>query len=66
MKVFVDQVIEDAEDIQLSLTDQFGNDPNYIVGPVNQARAVIKANGDDLVPVLTVKASTFSTSEGRR
>lgn len=64
VSVFVDQVIENAEDIQLSLSDQFGNDPNYVVGPRNEARVVVRANGDDLVPVLTIKASTSSMDEG--
>lgn len=50
----VDQVVESAEDITIALTDQFGNDPNYKVGPVNQATIRINANGDDLVPELTV------------
>lgn len=62
--IFVDQVKEDREDLTVSLTDQFGNDPNYIVGPANQARIRIRANGDDLQPVVTVKASTAVVNEG--
>lgn len=62
--VYVDNVKENREDITVSLTDQFGNDPNYIVGPTNQARVKIRANGDDLVPVITVEASTGSAREG--
>jgi len=62
--VFVDQVIEDAEDIVVSLTDQFGNDPNYVVGPTNSVRVVIPANGSDLRPEVSVKASGGTVDEG--
>jgi len=62
--VFVDRVIEDAEDIVVSLTDQFGNDPNYVVGPTNSVRVVIPANGSDLRPEVSVKASGASVDEG--
>ncbi len=62
--IFVDQVIEDEEQIVVSLTDQFGNDPTYQVGPANQVRIRINANGDDLVPVITVRASDAVVSEG--
>lgn len=64
LPVWVDSVIEDREDIDISLTDQFGNDPNYIVGPRNEARIRIRANGDDLVPVVTVESSTALVREG--
>lgn len=63
-EVFVDRVIEDDEDIVVSLTDQFGNDPNYVVGPTNSARVVIPANGSDLRPEVSVKASGASVDEG--
>ncbi len=62
--VFVDQVREGDEEITVSLTDQFGNDPTYEVGPANQARIRIRANGDDLVPVITVKSSSAVVDEG--
>ncbi|MDO8403150.1 MAG: Calx-beta domain-containing protein [Pseudomonas sp.] len=62
--VFVDQVIEDEEQITVSLTDQFGNDPTYVVGPANQARIRIRANGDDLLPLITVKTNGSVVSEG--
>lgn len=64
LPVWVDSVIEDREDIDISLTDQFGNDPNYIVGPRNEARIRIRANGDDLVPVITVESSSALVREG--
>ena len=62
--VFVDQVREGDEEIVVSLTDQFGNDPTYVVGPSNQARVTILANGDDLVPVITVRSSASVVREG--
>jgi multidrug efflux pump subunit AcrA (membrane-fusion protein) len=64
LPVWVDSVIEDREDINVSLTDQFGNDPNYIVGPQNEVRVRIRANGDDLVPVITVESSSAVVQEG--
>jgi multidrug efflux pump subunit AcrA (membrane-fusion protein) len=63
--IYVDQVIEDPEDITVALTDQFGNDPNYVVGPTSEARVQITRNGDDLVPVITLEASGTTVSEGQ-
>lgn len=63
-KVFVDNTIEDEEDITVSLTTQFGNDPTYALGNTNQIRVVIPANGSELRPLLTVKASSETISEG--
>ena len=63
--VFKDQVIEDAEDITVTLTVQFGNDPNYIVGPTSVATITIAANGSDLVPVFTVSADRSLVDEGQ-
>ena len=65
-EVFNDQVVEDSEDITVSLTDQFGNDPNYIVGPTNQVRVKISANGDDLEPVFTLEADSSVVDEGQQ
>ena len=62
--LFVDNVIEDEEDLTVTLTEQFGTDPNYDVGPSNQVRTVIEANGSDLDPRLTVTASNQSVDEG--
>ena len=62
--VFVDQVKEDQEDFTVSLTDQFGNDPTYVVGPTNQVRVRIRPNGAELVPVITVKSSSAVVDEG--
>ncbi|MFN5603728.1 MAG: biotin/lipoyl-binding protein, partial [Actinomycetes bacterium] len=58
--IFVDNVIEDEEDLTVTLTEQFGTDPDYDVGPTNQTRTVIEANGSDLDPRLTVTASNQS------
>jgi hypothetical protein len=62
--IFVDNVIEDEEDLTITLTEQFGTDPDYDVGPTNQVRTVIEANGSDLDPRLTVTASNQSVDEG--
>ncbi len=62
--VFIDDIREGAEEIVVSLTDQFGNDPTYVVGPSNQARVTIRANGDDLIPVITVRSSASVVREG--
>ncbi len=62
--IFVDQVKEGREEIIVSLTDQFGNDPTYFVGSANKVRIRIAENGDDLLPVITVKSSTGVVSEG--
>ncbi len=62
--IFVDNVIEDEEDLTVTLTEQFGTDPDYDVGPTNQARTVIESNGADLDPRLTVTASNQSLDEG--
>lgn len=62
--VFVDDVREDDEEIVVSLTDQFGNDPTYVVAQPNQARITINANGQDLIPVLTVTSTSEEASEG--
>ncbi len=63
-QVFVDNTIEDEEDITLAMTTQFGNDPTYALGNTNQIRVVIPANGSELRPLLTVKASSETISEG--
>ena len=62
--IYVDNVIEDDEDITVSLQDQFSNDTNYIVGSTNQTRTIISANGSDLVPLLSVTASNETVDEG--
>ena len=63
-QVFVDNTIEDDEDIIVAMTTQFGNDPTYALGNTNQVRVVIAANGSELRPLLTVKASSETISEG--
>jgi multidrug efflux pump subunit AcrA (membrane-fusion protein) len=63
-QVFVDNTIEDDEDIIVAMTTQFGNDPTYALGNTNQVRVVITANGSELRPLLTVKASSETVSEG--
>ena len=63
-KIFVDNTIEDEEDITVAMTTQFGNDPTYALGNTNQLRVVIPANGSELRPLLTVKASSEAINEG--
>jgi multidrug efflux pump subunit AcrA (membrane-fusion protein) len=62
-KVFVDDVVEDAEDVTVELSDQFGNDPNYQVGPLSSQTATIAANGVDKIPVLTIASDTDVIAE---
>jgi multidrug efflux pump subunit AcrA (membrane-fusion protein) len=66
VSVFHDQVIENAEDITVQLTDQFGNDPNYIVGPTNQVRIKIAANGSDLQPIFSIETDSVEVDEGQQ
>jgi multidrug efflux pump subunit AcrA (membrane-fusion protein) len=63
VRTFVDDVVEEDEDITVGLSDQFGNDPNYVVGPSSEATATIRANGEDLVPELTITADTEVVAE---
>jgi multidrug efflux pump subunit AcrA (membrane-fusion protein) len=63
-QVFADNTIEDDEDIIVTMTTQFGNDPTYIRGNTYEVRVVIAANGSELRPLLTVKASSETISEG--
>lgn len=60
---FVDEVKESDEDISVELSDIFGNDPQYIVGPISEASVIINANGTDVVPVLTLESSTDVMAE---
>jgi multidrug efflux pump subunit AcrA (membrane-fusion protein) len=62
--IFVDSVIEDEEDITFEIAQQFGNDTSYLSGAVKSVRVVIAANGSELKPLLTVKASGETIDEG--
>jgi multidrug efflux pump subunit AcrA (membrane-fusion protein) len=62
---FVDKVIEEDEEITVTLSTQFGNDPNYIVGPINSATATIRANGSNLVPEITMTVNSDVVDEGQ-
>jgi len=62
--IFVDSVIEDEEDITFAIAQQFGDDTSYLSGAVKSVRVVIAANGSELRPLLTVKASGETTDEG--
>ena len=63
-KIFEDLVIEDEEDITFEIAQQFGDDTSYLSGAVKSVRVVIAANGSDLRPLLTVKASGETIDEG--
>ena len=62
--IFVDSVIEDEEDITFAIAQQFGDDTSYLSGAVISVRVVIAANGSELRPLLTVKASGETIDEG--
>ena len=62
--VFVDNTIEDQEDITVTLTDQFGDTPTYELGNTKRVQVFIPENGSELRPLLTVKASSETISEG--
>lgn len=62
--IFVDSVIEDEEDITFAIAQQFGDDTTYLSGAVKSVRVVISANGSELRPLLTVKASGETINEG--
>ena len=62
--IFVDAVIEDEEDITFAIAQQFGDDTSYLSGAVKSVRVVIAANGSELRPLLTVKASGETIDEG--
>ena len=63
-KIFDDLVIEDEEDITFEIAQQFGDDTSYLSGAVKSVRVVIAANGSQLRPLLTVKASGETIDEG--
>jgi multidrug efflux pump subunit AcrA (membrane-fusion protein) len=63
-EVFEDLVIEDEEDITFAIAQQFGDDTSYLSGAVKSVRVVIAANGSELKPLLTVKASGETIDEG--
>jgi multidrug efflux pump subunit AcrA (membrane-fusion protein) len=61
---FQDDEIESAEDIDVELTQQFNDSGFYVVGPINQAIGTIRANGEDVRPVLTVESNSDFIGEG--
>lgn len=66
--IFTDRVIEDEEDIQVSIQQQqFGNDStSYTIGNASAARVVIPANGENLPRTLSIQASSSRVNEGDR
>lgn len=63
--IFTDNIVEDAEQITVTMTPQFGDSPNYVVGPADRATAEINANGTDIVPNITLTADAAKVSEGQ-
>lgn len=63
--IFNDIVVENEEDITVTMTTQFGNDPNYVVGPSDRAAVTINANGTDIIPEITISADSAKTNEGQ-
>ncbi len=66
-QIFTDSVIEDEEDLQISIGQQSfgGSNEAYTLGSTSAARVVIPANGSDLIRKLTIEASTDKVAEGR-
>ncbi|GDX28062.1 hypothetical protein LBMAG13_04860 [Actinomycetes bacterium] len=66
-QIFTDAVIEDEEDLQISIQQQSfgGSNEAYSLGSTSAARVVIPANGSDLIRTLTIEASTDKVAEGR-
>ena len=66
-QIFTDAVIEDEEDLQISIQQQSfgGTNEAYSLGSTSAARVVIPANGSDLIRTLTIEASTDKVAEGR-
>lgn len=64
--IFTDRVIEDEEDIQVSIQQQqFGNDStSYTIGNASSARVVIPENGENLTRTLSIQASAARVDEG--
>ncbi|MFM7225474.1 MAG: Calx-beta domain-containing protein, partial [Actinomycetota bacterium] len=62
-RVFVDDVLESDEDITVSLTDQFNNDPTYQVGPRNSVTATILADNVGVKPTITIRSATDVVQE---
>lgn len=66
VETFEDDVVESAEDIDVGLTQQFNDNGFYVVGPINQANGLIRANGEDVLPVLTISSNSDLIGEGEQ
>ena len=64
--IFTDRVIEDEEDISVSVQQQTlgGGSDAYTLGNSTSARVVIPANGDNLTRTLSIQASSARVEEG--
>lgn len=66
VQTFGDEVVESAESIDVGLTQQFNDNGFYIVGPINEASGTIRANGDNVLPVLTMESDSDLIGEGEQ
>jgi hypothetical protein len=64
VETFEDDVVESAESIEVELTQQFNDNGFYVVGPINTASGAIRANGEDVLPVLTIESDSDVIDEG--
>lgn len=64
--IFTDRVIEDEEDIEVSVQQQSvgSNTESYTLGNATSARVVIPANGENLPRTLSIQASSARVDEG--
>ncbi|MFZ6002776.1 MAG: Calx-beta domain-containing protein [Actinomycetota bacterium] len=66
VQTFGDDVVESAETIDVGLTQQFNDNGFYIVGPINEASGTIRANGENVLPVLTMESDSDLIGEGEQ
>lgn len=62
--IFDDRIVEEDEDITVVIQVQFGNDPNFVVGPTDRATATI-VDDDTGTPVITISADSAKVNEGQ-
>ncbi|MEY4008031.1 MAG: hypothetical protein RLZZ467_1083, partial [Gemmatimonadota bacterium] len=62
--IFDDRIVEDDEEITVVIQVQFGNDPNFVVGPTDRATVTIE-DDDTGTPVITISADSAKVNEGQ-
>ncbi|MEY3361168.1 MAG: hypothetical protein RL531_887 [Actinomycetota bacterium] len=63
-EIFDDRIVEEDEEITVVLQVQFGNDPNFVVGPTDRATVTIE-DDDTGTPVITISADSAKVNEGQ-